>query len=264
MRALVGPIDAAAFDNPSGANVFPEARERGHGVVFDFGCGCGRIARQLIQQRVQPRRYVGIDLHTGMIAWCRANLTPRASQFSFVHHDVMNLGFNPGRDKPAVRDFPAADSSFDLVIAHSVFTHILEPNALHYLRECRRILRLDGMFRSTWFLFDKRDYPMMQVFQNTLYINECDPTNAVIYDRRWLVAALREVGLIITQASPPEIRGFQWTFTMQPVGSGGSEVDLPDDDAPYGSMPPPVPTTAPAAIGQELTADTPGQGADTN
>ncbi len=42
----------------------------------------------------------------------------------------------------------------------------------------------DGLLRSTWFLCEKRYFPMMQDFQNALYINENDTTNAVIYDRR--------------------------------------------------------------------------------
>ena len=252
MRALVGRVDPAAFDNPSGADTLPDTGERCHKAIFDFGCGCGRIARQLIQQRVQPASYLGVDLHRGMIAWCQSNLTPRAPQFQFAHHDVANVGFNPGPGKPSVQRFPAEDSTFDLVIANSVFTHIVESAALHYLRECRRILRPDGMFRSTWFLCDKREFPMMQDFQNAVYINAEDPTNAVVYDRNWLIAALGECGLVITCAQPPEIRGFHWYLTMEPARPGVSQVDLPEDRAPYGSMPPPVLAVPPATIGQEL------------
>ena len=141
MRGLVGPTDPAFFDNPNGKMLYPDEST---GDVFDFGCGCGRLARQLIQQRPQPRSYVGIDLHAGMIRWCQANL--RSPQFRFEHHDVFNPGFNPG-DKPQRVDLPAEDSSCDLVIAHSVFTHILEDSALHYLAECARILRSGGIPR---------------------------------------------------------------------------------------------------------------------
>jgi len=252
MRALVGRVDPAAFDNPSGGDAIPDVGERCRKAVFDFGCGCGRIARQLIQQRVQPESYLGIDLHHGMIAWCQANLTPRASQFRFVHHDVGNVGFNPGPSKPDVQNLPAEESSFDLVLALSVFTHIVESAALHYLRECRRILRPEGMLRSTWFLCDKRDFPMMQDFQNALYINAADPTNAVVYDRKWLIAALEECGLVITRAEPPEIRGFHWYLTIEAARPGITRIEIPEDSAPYGSMPPPVLVAPPATIGQEL------------
>jgi SAM-dependent methyltransferase len=239
MRALVGVTDPALFDNPEGSNALPEAGERAYGAVFDFGCGCGRLARRLMQQQPPPARYVGIDLHAGMIRWCNAHLAPLAPQFSFVHHDVYNAGFNPG-SPAAMLDFPVEDGAFDVVVAHSVFTHVIEEAALHYLAECARILSPGGALVSTWFLFDKRPFPMMQSFQNALYINTNDPSNAVIFDREWLRAATAEAGLVVTAAWPPAIRGFHWTLRLEPAASGALGVELPEDEAPLGSLPPPV------------------------
>lgn len=246
MRQLVGPTDEASFDNPTGDPVFADCDSTG--AVFDFGCGCGRLARQLIQQRVQPERYLGVDLHRGMAAWCQANLTPAAPQFRFEHHDVYNAGFNPTAAE-RVAAFPAGDGEFDLVIAHSVFTHITESGVLHYLRECARLLRPDGTFRSTWFLFDKRYYPMMQVFQNALYINELDPTNAVVYDGAWLERSTAEAGLTVTSVIPPQVRGYHWQLLMKRAESGARAVVFPADKAPFGLHAPPVPTTPPDLIG---------------
>jgi hypothetical protein len=50
MRKLVGVEDARLFDNPARALVYPHLPGEVFNAVFDFGCGCGRIARQLIQQ----------------------------------------------------------------------------------------------------------------------------------------------------------------------------------------------------------------------
>lgn len=237
MRALVGPTEPEAFDNPSGGPVFSDVDT--NGAVFDFGCGCGRVARQLIQQRVQPARYVGVDLHRGMVEWCNRNLAPTAPQFTFLHHDVFNRGFNPGSEADFA-ELPVADSEFDLVLAHSVFTHIAESVVNRYLRECRRVLKPEGTLRATWFLFDKRYFPMMQSFQNALYINEHDVTNAVIYDRGWLNLAFENAGLVMTSARKPDLRGYHWTITAQPKTSGRAPCGLPEDDAPFGSCPPPV------------------------
>jgi SAM-dependent methyltransferase len=88
MRALVGPTDPAAFDNPSHGLVYPYLGADRYRRVFDFGCGCGRVARQLIQQRPRPERYLGIDLHRGMVEWARTNLAPAAPGFEFKHHRV--------------------------------------------------------------------------------------------------------------------------------------------------------------------------------
>ena len=45
------------------------------------------------------------------------------------------------------------------------------------------MLRDGGIAVTTFFLFDKAGFPMMQEFQNAPYINLDDPTNAVIFDR---------------------------------------------------------------------------------
>jgi SAM-dependent methyltransferase len=174
MRRLVGPVDTVFFDNPSGAPVFPRLPPEVYESVLDFGCGCGRVARQLIQQRPRPARYLGIDIHEGMIQWCQKNLAPRAPGFRFEHHNVYNRGLNPSGAHENL-PFPAPDRSVSLVNAWSVFTHVLEEQASHYLAECARVLRPDGFVHATWFLFDKTGFPMMQDFQNALFINHHDP-----------------------------------------------------------------------------------------
>jgi SAM-dependent methyltransferase len=248
MRVLVGPTDEAAFDNPTGEYVYPTLDPKDYAAVFDFGCGCGRFARQLMQQRDGPGRYLGVDLHPGMIRWCRTNLTPRAPQFVFEHHDVFNLSFNPG-DKPSTLPFPAPDASFTLVNAHSVFTHLTQPQTEHYLREIRRILRADGVFRSTWFFFDRAAFPMLQDRQAAIYTTQPDVTGAVVYDRDWVVEQTRGLGLTVTHVTAPYIRGFQWEILMRPAAAGVEAVPFPEDDAPLGSQPPPIPETDPKSVG---------------
>src|SRR5712664_2038068 len=93
LRRLVCPVDSH-FDLPdNGALVFPYLDDpKLYRAVFDFGCGCGRIARQLMAQEARPKRYVGIDIHRGMIEWCQKNLSPTDPAFQFHHHDVWNFG----------------------------------------------------------------------------------------------------------------------------------------------------------------------------
>jgi hypothetical protein len=87
------------------------------------------------------------------------------------------------------------------------------------------------------FLFDTQLFPMMQPFQNALFINETDPSNAVIFDRAWLRDTARSLGLVLPWVVPPEVRGFQWYLVMRRAGVG-TEVDLPEDTAPLGHQPP--------------------------
>jgi hypothetical protein len=107
------------------------------------------------------------------------------------------------------------------------------------------------MVVATWFLFDKALFPMMQPFQNALYINDTDPTNAVIFDRSWLLAAAADAGLVLAGVAPPEVRGFHWTVVFALASSGHEAVAFPDDDAPLGSVPPPVLTVPAHSIGQQ-------------
>ena len=234
MRKLVGPTDDKAFDNPSGDPAFPYLDAPAYETVFDFGCGCGRVARQLLQQRARPNRYVGIDLHRGMIRWCDENLAPVAPGFEFRHHDVYNYSFNPDRSRPGVLPFGEEDRSFTLVNATSVFTHLTQSQAEYYLHETARVLAPSGVFHSTWFLFDKRQFPFLQEHHNALYVSDLDPCAAVLFDREWMRARVREVGLVIYRVFPPAIRGFQWTFLMAHRSTGLPEVELPPDLAPEG------------------------------
>jgi SAM-dependent methyltransferase len=239
MRKLVGPTDDADFDNPTGALVYPWIAPDDYRSVFDFGSGCGRVARQLMLQDPVPERYVGIDPHAGMVAWCQRELTPCAPSFRFEHHDVYQQFMNPGSDKPRVLPFPVDDHDVTLVLAISVFTHLVEYQAVHYLDEVARVLRDDGGFVASWFLFDKRAFPVLQPYMNALFVSDVDPAYAVIYDRQWLLDTTGKLGLRLTRVVPPAIRGFQWLLTFHPEGRGTPEVDLPLDDAQFGTWEPP-------------------------
>lgn len=239
MRELVGPTDPEAFDQQAGDPVFPTLRdEKQFDFVLDFGCGCGRIARRLaLAAAPMPKRYVGFDLHAGMIGWANKRLAPRLPGFTFIHHNVFNPGFNPDPSLPRSAAFPAEDGIVSLVLALSVFTHLTQDQAPPYLDEVSRVLRPDGVLLASFFLFEKTYFPMMQDFQNAIYINDTDPTNAVIFDRQWLLTELDARGLRIRAARPPILRGYQWELE---IVHGRGSVELPPDQAPFGHLPPPI------------------------
>jgi SAM-dependent methyltransferase len=240
LRELVGLPDAAIWEVQPGAPIRPYLEPEVYQAVLDFGCGAGREARQLLVQEPKPERYLGLDLHRGMIEWCRRALEPLDPAFSFVHHDVHYIGLNPDGTRDHL-PFPAQDQSFSLVLATSVFTHLLDTDAIFYLRECARVLRPGGVLDATWFLFDKRLFPMMQPFQNTLFMNLADPTNAVIYARDWLRIACEEAGFGLLNAQAPVLRGFHWRIAVRKLAPGEEPppFELPPDDGPVGSMPAP-------------------------
>ncbi len=239
MRSLIGTTDLAAFDNPAGKLVFgymdfgrdPAVYER----VFDFGCGCGRIARQLLLQRPRPKRYVGIDLHAGMVRWCQENLQTADPGFTFLHHDVFSAGFNRKASNRWTTEFPVGSAEFSLVMAHSVFTHLTEEQAIFYLRECARILDARGFLYTSWFVFDKGDYPMLYEHNNALYVSYEDPGAAVVFDKEWMRNRAHEAGLRICGLIPPTVKGHQWTVIMT-HREDMTEPEFPVDSAPQGLM----------------------------
>jgi SAM-dependent methyltransferase len=222
-------------------------------AVLDFGCGCGRVARQLaLAAAPMPERYLGIDLHAGMIRWVSENLEPELPNFSFAHHDVHNPGLNPDPALPRTAPLPVGDGEVTLMVAVSVFTHLLQDQVEYYLDEVARVLAAHGVLQSTFFLFDKAYFPMMQGFQAALYINDNDPTNAVILDRAWLLEQLDRRGLRVRAATAPEIRGFQWLVQIE---RGRGSIELPPDEAPLGHRPPPVSETPAHLVGDDGPPD---------
>lgn len=250
LRQLVGPTQEALYDNPSGDVVFREVPAEAYDFVFDWGCGCGRIARQLLQQKPRPRKYVGIDLHRGMIEWCRQNLAIHDPSFEFHHHDNYNRGLNPA-GKATVSPFPLPDGAVTLFLAWSVFTHVNEEAAAFYLDELARVLHRDGVAITTWFLFDKTDFPMMQEFQNALFINEIDPTNAVIFDKTWLCATADRAGLALSDIAAPAIRGYQWRVYLRKRDGGATHAAFPPDVAAPGIQRPPLMPSAAEKLGPQ-------------
>src|SRR4051812_16426449 len=45
------------------------------------------------------------------------------------------------------------DGSVDRVWAGSVFTHLTEPEIVHYMKEIRRVLKPDGLAYATFFMY---------------------------------------------------------------------------------------------------------------
>jgi SAM-dependent methyltransferase len=99
------------------------------GSVLDFGCGCGRVTRYFSGF---PGSVAGSDLSEPAVRWCRANLP-------FGRFEVNGL-------EPPLR---FDDSSFDLVYALSVFTHLTGELQLAWRDEVRRVLRPGGVFLLT-------------------------------------------------------------------------------------------------------------------
>jgi SAM-dependent methyltransferase len=95
------------------------------GSLLDFGCGCGRVTRWWHELDAEVH---GSDVDVRAVAWCQANL-------GFGHFAGNDLA-------PPLR---YGDSTFDLVYAFSVLTHLGEELQRPWLDELRRVLRPGGL-----------------------------------------------------------------------------------------------------------------------
>ncbi len=99
-------------------------------AVFDFGCGCGRLARWLAMALPDATIH-GSDVRAAAIEWCRAELPGRF----FVNATAPPL------------ELP--DDSVDLTVALSVFSHLDRDPGLAWLRELARVTRPGGMILAS-------------------------------------------------------------------------------------------------------------------
>lgn len=125
--------------------------------VLDLGCGPGAMALALRNDLGPAARYLGIDVHTPSIRWCR-DAFGGDGRFRFEIADVASP-YGAGTAPAGEYRVPAADGSVDLVIAKSLFTHLTPTEAAHYLGEIRRVLRPDGAALVTAFLYGGETVP---------------------------------------------------------------------------------------------------------
>jgi SAM-dependent methyltransferase len=135
LRAQIGPLHAdPEFFLRSGRShadlIRNLLREQGSsidevGALLDWGCGCGRVLRHWRDLRATG--VFGCDIDGRMVDWCRKSL-PFA--------EVAVTGLTP--------PLPYPDSTFGLVYAFSVFTHLAEDLQHAWMRECLRVLAPEG------------------------------------------------------------------------------------------------------------------------
>jgi SAM-dependent methyltransferase len=123
--------------------------------IVEIGCGIGRDAIPL-SEFLTTGSYIGIDIIGRSIDWCTQNISSRHPNFQFHHFNIDDYLHNPdGVLKTVDMTLPVETKSVDRVIMFSVFTHLFQADIEHYLRECSRILREDGLIYTSMFVYDE-------------------------------------------------------------------------------------------------------------
>lgn len=120
--------------------------------ILDVGCGTGLMGIASEPFLGRDGRYVGIDVIEGDIDFCRNHYPSPA--FEFIHFNVNNPAYAPSQESKKLQ-WPLGRSSFDLVTALSVWTHLSEEDALFYIKEVNRVLKPGGKAIITFFLLDE-------------------------------------------------------------------------------------------------------------
>jgi SAM-dependent methyltransferase len=213
LREIVGPLEDRYYENRAGdplwgpLDIGPLAREAAYRRVFDFGCGCGRQARQLLQQRTPPERYVGLDINRACVTWCREHLARPGVEFHL--HDVWNRVYAPENTQQPYAPIRGYGHDFTIINAHSVFTHLYEHQSAYYLNEFAKMLDARGIVRTTWLFFNRVLFPCLAPHQHCIYLQIEDPTQAVYYDWSFFLELMRATRFKIVKVVWSQLMGFQ-------------------------------------------------------
>jgi ubiquinone/menaquinone biosynthesis C-methylase UbiE len=145
MRRQFGPDDAKCFYDRFGrlqdAQVYEHlalkrlvsiAGFEHASAVFEFGCGTGRLAVQLLQERLgEDARYTRVDVSSTMIAIATRRLARWAKRATVSRAD-------------GDRSLTYADASFDRFVATYVLDLLSDAAIMTVLREAHRLLMRDG------------------------------------------------------------------------------------------------------------------------
>ena len=94
--------------------------------IVDWGCGCARVSRHYFD--LCNAQIIGLDIDEKMINWCKSEL-PDGQWITSSPHPPSHL----------------PDNSADLIIGHSVFTHLDEFTQFQWLKELARLVKPDGL-----------------------------------------------------------------------------------------------------------------------
>ncbi len=131
-------------------------------AFLDVGCGNGSVARYLTEYLTDGGSYDGLDIHGAAITWLQNHYTAYP-QFRFTHADVYNKMYNAAGQHPASEyRFPFEDSTFDVLLLKSVFTHMLPGDLQNYLKELSRVLKPGGRAVITYFLLNDESLRFMR------------------------------------------------------------------------------------------------------
>lgn len=114
--------------------------------IVDIGCSWGYLGFVLANFLNSEGAYLGIEVQSEATRWSKERLGWLGENFQFAHLDIHNDYYNPkGGIARGQVHLPIPDGWANVMIAGSVFTHMLEDGVQGYLNEIRRVLARGGV-----------------------------------------------------------------------------------------------------------------------
>lgn len=175
--------------------------------ILDVGSGCGRFAVPLTQYLSSKGSYEGFDISSGMVDWCKQHISSCYPNFGFRHAPLTNTFYQPEGQNAASFTFPYDPESFDVVVATSVFTHLVPDSARRYATEIARLMKPEARGVVTFFLLNdeyraRRDAGLVNVtFDHPCGIARAHdperPEVVIAYEEGDALGMLRAAGLSV-------------------------------------------------------------------
>lgn len=208
LRRQIGAI-GAGFNGPGYEFVVYMrllSQLRDNDFLWDIGCGCGMLELAL-QDLGWQGRLIGTDIHKPCIDWAQKNIEARFARHKFIHMDIYNAGYWPKGTLSAQEWLDGfGEKGFDVVVAKSLFTHVLPDELSIYLKGIADRLKPGGKALLTFFILSEEQARFALAGNNRLSFhsysedgccavrNSLAPTAAVAYEQHYLMERLRDAG----------------------------------------------------------------------
>ena len=127
--------------------------------IVDFGCGYGKLAPVSTFFTKPNGSYLGIDIRQDCIDFCSRHYAAlprvrfqRSADYNSMYSEERSLDLERSTTE---HDWSVEPASIDLVTSVSVFTHLQERQALHYMRQIHQILKPGGTAILTFHIVDE-------------------------------------------------------------------------------------------------------------
>lgn len=174
--------------------------------LWDLACGCGMLELAL-EDLGWTGRMTGTDVYKPCIDWARSNISKRLASHNYIHANIYNDLYFPEGTLTIREWFERFDESgFDVVIAKSLFTHLLPDELNAYLEGIADRLRPGGKALLTFFILSEEQARLAAAgksrrsFQPYCEDGRCAvfrrsaPQSAVAYEQHYLKEKFADAG----------------------------------------------------------------------